>query len=110
MLEYVARELHNEGVPFAEKWGEQLTDLQLGRLRLKLREADIRLDDISVAEDRYKDKKGDWWFVEGPKYVDRLLNKFRPRVRDYLSPEMMAGTVLSPAECREVVQDPLFAH
>ena len=36
LLEYVARELHNEGVPFAEKWGEQLTDLQLGRLRLKL--------------------------------------------------------------------------
>eukprot|EP01047_Picozoa_sp_COSAG01_P027388 COSAG01_NODE_1806_length_9192_cov_11.433410_2_plen_117_part_00 len=34
LLETVARELRDEGVPFAEKWGDSLTDLQLGRLRM----------------------------------------------------------------------------
>ena len=63
----------------------------------------------SVAEGAYKDRKRQWWFKEGPKYIDRLLNKFQPRVRDYLSPEMMGGTVLSPTECREVVQNASFA-
>jgi hypothetical protein len=39
-------ELRNEGVPFAEKWGESPNALQLGRLRVQLRQADIRIDDI----------------------------------------------------------------
>ena len=60
LFENVAAELRNEGVPFAEKWGDELNDLQLGRLRLKLREADIPLDDISV-DPGYKDKKREWW-------------------------------------------------
>ena len=57
VLDNVARELRNEAVPFAEKWGDQLTDLQLGRLRMKLREADVRVDDISTAADTYRGEK-----------------------------------------------------
>jgi hypothetical protein len=108
LLVTLAQELRNEGVPFAEKWGESPNALQLGRLRVQLRQADIRIDDILTDEHRYKGKKAEWWFIEGAKYTDRLLNKFRPRVRDYLSPEMMAGTMLSPTECQAVVEDPLF--
>ena len=41
--------------------------MQLGRLRLKLREANVRVDDISVAPDAYRDNRRKWWFVERPK-------------------------------------------
>jgi hypothetical protein len=46
LLVTLAQELRNEGVPFAEKWGESPNALQLGRLRVQLRQADIRIDDI----------------------------------------------------------------
>eukprot|EP01048_Picozoa_sp_COSAG05_P029991 COSAG05_NODE_10174_length_579_cov_0.887500_1_plen_93_part_00 len=46
LLVNLAQELRNEGVPFAEKWGDSPNALQLGRLRVQLRQADIRIDDI----------------------------------------------------------------
>ena len=108
LLSTIGQELRAHKVAFAEHWGETLNALQLGRLRNQLREADVSLDDISTAEDRYKDKRDEWWYAEGSKYFDRLLHKFAPRKREFLSKEMMDGTVLSPSECAEVVADPRF--
>ena len=56
LLSTIGQELRSHKVAFAEHWGETLNALQLGRLRNQLREADVSLDDISVAEEQYKDK------------------------------------------------------
>eukprot|EP01043_Picozoa_sp_COSAG02_P074121 COSAG02_NODE_14697_length_1246_cov_2.076722_2_plen_124_part_00 len=77
LLVTLAQELRNEGVPFAEKWGESPNALQLGRLRVQLRQADIRIDDILTDEQRYKGKKAEWWFI-GPRPSTRLRHT-RPR-------------------------------
>ena len=50
LLSTIGQELRSHKVAFAEHWGETLNALQLGRLRNKLREADVSLDDISVSD------------------------------------------------------------
>ena len=72
LLETVGQELKSKKVAFTEGWGDNLNDLQLGRLRNRLRTADVRVDDIMVSEDRYKGKKREWWFTQGASYCDRL--------------------------------------
>ena len=42
LLETVGQELRTMKVPFAEGWGDTLNDLQMGRLRNKLRQANVR--------------------------------------------------------------------
>ena len=79
----------------------------MGRLRNRLREADLTVSDI-LTDDSYKGKKSEWWFVEGCKYCDRLIGKFTVTARDVLTPEMMTGITLSPTECRESVADARF--
>ena len=94
-------------VPFAAGWGDTLNDLQMGRLRNKLRLADVRVDDILV-DDAFKHKKREWWFTQGSTYCDRLAAKFKAPNRDVLSKEMMEGTSLSPSECTAVVDTFFF--
>jgi hypothetical protein len=84
----VGQELRTMKVPFAEGWGDTLNDLQMGRLRNKLRLADVRIDDISVDSATYKHKKREWWFTQGSTYCDRLAAKFRAPNRDVLSKEI----------------------
>ena len=50
LLSTIGQELRSHKVAFAEHWGDTLNALQLGRLRNQLREADVSLDDILVAE------------------------------------------------------------
>jgi hypothetical protein len=108
LLETVGQELRTMKVPFAEGWGDTLNDLQMGRLRNKLRLANVRVDDLVVDPGAFKHKKREWWFTQGASYCDRLAAKFRAPNRDVLSKEMMDGTSLSPSECTAVVEDPLF--
>ena len=82
LLETVGQELRTMKVPFTEGWGDTLNDLQMGRLRNKLRQANVRVDDLVVDPGAFKHKKREWWFAEGPKYIDRLLHTFRPWVCD----------------------------
>jgi hypothetical protein len=108
LLETVGQELRTMKVPFAEGWGDTLNDLQMGRLRNKLRQANVRVDDLVVDPGAFRHKKREWWFTQGASYCDRLAAKFRAPNRDVLSKEMMDGTSLSPSECTAVVEDPLF--
>ena len=106
-LATVGAELQTQGVTFAANWGSPLNSLQMGRLRNKLREADIAVDDI-LTTDVYKGQKNEWWFSQGCKYCDRLIGKFSVASRDVLTSEMMTGITLSPTECRQAVADHLF--
>ena len=106
-LETVGQELKAHGVSFASQWELPLDDLQMGRLRNRLREADLQVTDIST-DASYKDRKREWWYAEGSKYCDRLMGKFSVATRDVLTPDMMTGVSLSPTECREVVADKRF--
>ena len=74
-LETVGQELKAQGVSFAAQWELPMNDLQMGRLRNRLREADLSVADISV-DAAHKGKKREWWYAEGSKYCDRLLGKF----------------------------------
>ena len=106
-LETVGGELKSQGVSFAANFNQPMNALQMGRLRNKLRGADLKVSDVLTTE-AYKGKKEEWWFNEGCKYCDRLIGKFSITARDVLTPEMMSGITLSPTECKVSVTDKRF--